>query len=180
LNWIDILIALIILLPAYFGFRKGFLRKLLGIAGIAAGFILAVKFYPTAASLLAVFVKENQTFVNVLGFLVIIGILYGLFVWLARYIANINSGTSLIDRILGTVTGFIQGLLLASVLLYNLAIADIPQQKTRETSMLYSTVYKVAPRMFDKIIEYFPGLHDMYTEYLTPKDKPIQNQPQNK
>jgi membrane protein required for colicin V production len=168
MNWIDILIAAIVTLPAYFGFRKGFLRKLLGIAGIILGFILAIKFYPAVSSVLSAVIKENTTFVNVLSFLLIIGILYGASIWLARFIANSNSGTSLIDKILGTITGFIQGLILASVLLYNLAIADIPSQKTRETSMLYSTVYKVAPAIFDKVLEYFPGLWELYHEYITP------------
>jgi membrane protein required for colicin V production len=174
LNWLDILIAILVTLPTYFGFRKGFLRKLLGIAGIILGFILAIKFYPYISPLLATFIKENPTFVNVLSFLIIIGILYGASIWLARFIANINSGTSLVDKVLGTIVGFIQGLIVASVLLYNLSLADLPAQSTRENSMLYSTVYKIAPAIFDKIIEYFPGLQDTYNEYLNPK--PVQKQ----
>jgi membrane protein required for colicin V production len=174
MNWIDILIALIIALPAYFGFRKGFLRKLLGIAGIIIGFILAIKFYDTAAKLLSVFIKENQTLVNVLGFLLIIGILYAASIWLSKYIANINSGTSIVDKILGTITGFIQGVIVSSVLLYNLALAGIPSAQTRETSLLYSNVYKVAPMLFDKVIELFPGLQELYNEYKLP---PKQQEP---
>ena len=65
MNWIDIVIALIVTLPAYFGFRKGFLRKLLGIAGIILGFILAIKFYPAVSSVLSAIIKENTTFIHV-------------------------------------------------------------------------------------------------------------------
>lgn len=176
MNWLDILIALIVTLPAYFGFRKGFLRKLLGIAGIIAGFILAVKFYDTAANVLSVIIKENQTFVNVIGFLVIIGIVYGASIWLSRFIANINSGTGIIDKILGTITGFLQGLIVASVLLYNLSLADLPAKQTRETSLLYSTVYKIAPVLFDKVIELFPGLQELYNEYKSPPKQQEQKQ----
>lgn len=155
-------------LPTYLGFRKGFLRKLLGIAGIIIGFILAIKFYSSISPLLGTFIKGNPVFVNVLSFLLIIGILYGAAVWLARFIANMNSGTGLIDKILGTITGFIQGLIISSVLLFNLALADMPSQQTRDSSMLYKTVYKIAPALFDKIIEYFPGLQELYKEYLSP------------
>lgn len=169
MNWLDILIAIVVTLPTYFGFRKGFLRKLLGIAGIILGFILAIKFYSSVSSLLSVVIKENPVFVNVLSFLLIIGILYGAAVWLARFIANMNSGTSLIDKILGTVTGFLQGLIITSVLLYNLALADLPSKSARESSLLYPTVYKIAPALFDKIIDYFPGLQELYREYLNPK-----------
>ncbi len=169
MNWIDILIVFLVTLPTWFGFRKGFLRKLLGIAGIIAGFILAIKFYDSISLILSKVIKENPVFVNVLSFLIIIGILYGASIWLARFIANMNSGTSLVDKILGTIVGFLQGLIVASVLLYNLSFADLPNKTTRDNSLLYGTIVKIAPAMFDRIIEYFPGLQDIYKEYKNPK-----------
>lgn len=168
MNWIDILIALLVTLPTFFGYRKGFLRKLLGIAGIIAGFILAIRFYEPVAGILSSVIKENPMFVKVLSFLLIIGVLYGASIWLARFIANMNSGTTLIDKILGTIVGFLQGLLVASVLLFNLSLADIPSKQTRESSMLYGTVYRIAPAAFDKVLELFPGLKQLYEEYKSP------------
>lgn len=176
MNWLDIVIVLLVTLPTFFGFRKGFLRKLLGIAGIILGFILAVKFYDTLTPLLAKIIKENPVFVNVLSFLIIIGIVYGASIWLARFIANMNSGTSIVDKILGTAVGFLQGLLVASVLLYNLSFANIPSASTRDSSLLYGTVTKIAPAVFDKILEYFPGLGDLYREYKTPVFKSNEQQ----
>lgn len=168
MNWLDIVIALIVTLPTYFGFRKGFLRKLLGIAGIIVGFVIAVKFYDSVSNILSSVIKENKTFVDVISFLLIIGVLYGASVWLARFIANTNSGTGVVDKVLGMITGFAQGLILASVLLYNLSLADMPSKQTRESSMLYSRVYNIAPALFDKVIELFPGLQDIYKEYKNP------------
>jgi len=174
MNWLDIVIVLLVTLPTFFGFRKGFLRKLLGIAGIILGFILAVKFYDTLTPLLSKVIKENPVFVNVLSFLIIIGLVYGASIWLARFIANMNSGTSIVDKILGTAVGFLQGLLVASVLLYNLSFANLPSTETRNSSLLYGTVTKIAPAVFDKILEYFPGLEDLYREYKTPVSKPTE------
>lgn len=168
MNWIDILIVLLVTLPTFFGYRKGFLRKLLGIAGIIAGFILAIRFYEPVAGVLSSVIKENPMFVKVLSFLLIIGVLYGASIWLARFIANMNSGTTLIDKILGTIVGFLQGLLVASVLLFNLSLADIPSKQTRDSSMLYGTVYRIAPAAFDKVLELFPGLKQLYEEYKSP------------
>ncbi len=176
MNWLDIVIVLLVTLPTFFGFRKGFLRKLLGIAGIILGFILAVKFYDTLTPLLTKAIKENPVFVNVLSFLIIIGIVYGASVWLARFIANMNSGTSLVDKILGTAVGFFQGLLVASVLLYNLSFANLPSAETRNSSLLYGTVTKIAPAMFDKILEFFPGLQDLYRDYKSPVFEPTEQQ----
>lgn len=171
MNWLDIFIVLLITIPTFFGFRKGFLRKLLGIAGIIAGFILAVNFYLQLSGFLGNFIKENTVFVKVLSFLLIIGLIYIAAIWVARYIANINSGTSLIDKILGTITGFLQGLLVTSVLLFNLSFADIPSVNSRQSSLLYPSVVKIAPAVFDKILAFFPGLKELYREYSVPDFK---------
>jgi membrane protein required for colicin V production len=166
MNWLDILIALIITIPAFFGFRKGFVRKLMGIAGIIVGFILAVKFYNPIASLLSNIITENSVFVSVLSFLIIIAIVYAASVWLARFIANLNSGVSMLDKIFGSITGFLQGLIIASVLCYNLSIADIPSKKTQDSSLFYNRVIHIAPIIFNKIISYFPGLKTIYNDYI--------------
>jgi uncharacterized membrane protein required for colicin V production len=79
-----------------------------------------------------------------------------------------NSGTTLIDKILGTAVGFIQGLIVASILLFNLSLADLPSQQTRQASLMYPTIVKIAPAIFDKVIDLFPGLKSMYDEYKDP------------
>src|ERR1041384_2877039 len=100
MNWLDLVIVLIITIPTFFGYRKGFLRKLLGIAGILFGFILALNFYTNVGEILGHIIKGNPAAVKILSFLLIIGIVFSLAVWLARFIAGINSGTTLIDKIL--------------------------------------------------------------------------------
>jgi uncharacterized membrane protein required for colicin V production len=141
MNWLDILIVLLVTLPAFFGYRKGFLRKLLGIAGIVLGFILAVKFYDSLTPVFSAVIKENRTFVNVISFLFIIGVVYGASIWLARFMSGINSGTSIIDKVLGTAVGFLQGVIVSSVLLYNLSIADIPAKQTRVRALQSIKLY---------------------------------------
>jgi len=165
MNWLDIVIALLIAIPAIIGYRRGFLRKVLGIAGIALGFILAVRFYDKAAGFLSAFIKESQLFLNVIGFLLIVAVLYGVSLWLARFFSSVNSGTSIVNKILGTAFGFLQGLIAVSVLLYNLTFINFPSAETRSSSTMYPYVYKVAPALFDKIIELFPGLQDAYKQY---------------
>lgn len=165
MNWLDLIIVLIITIPTFFGFRKGFLRKLLGIAGIILGFILAVRFYNPVSSFLHNILSGDLLVVQVISFLLIIGFVYGLSVWVARFIAGLNSGTSLMDKIAGTLFGFLQGLILASILLVNLSYVNLPDSEVRNSSILYGRVYKVAPAIFDKIISYSPSLAQIYQEY---------------
>jgi membrane protein required for colicin V production len=165
MNWLDIAIIIILLIPAYIGFRKGFVRKIFGIAGLAAGFVLAVKFYDSLSSILVKIIKENIIFVNVISFLIIVILVYGISIWIAGYMSDIGGGTSFFNKLFGTAFGFLQGLILASVLLYNFAFINFPSVESRNSSMLYPHVYKVAPVLFDKIIEVFPGLKDTYNHY---------------
>jgi uncharacterized membrane protein required for colicin V production len=165
LNWLDLIIVFIITVPTFFGFRKGFLRKFLGIAGIIVGFILAVRFYEPVSGFFNGFIDGNSLVVQVISFLLIIGLIHGLSVWLARFIASSHSGTSLLDKIAGTIFGFLQGLILASVLLVNLSFINLPAVKVRESSLLYNRVYNVAPAILEKVISYSPDLRQIYEEY---------------
>ncbi|HEY3250714.1 MAG TPA: CvpA family protein [Ignavibacteria bacterium] len=169
MNWLDIVIFFIVAVPAYFGFRKGFMRKLLGIIGIVAGFILAVRFYENAAKVLSAFIKESPLIVDVISFLFIVGVVYGISLWLARFMSDIGGGVNFLNKALGIIFGFFQGLIVASILLYNLAFINFPSPETRNSSILYHPVYKIAPAIFDKIIELFPGLKETYQQY---KGKP--------
>jgi membrane protein required for colicin V production len=178
LNWLDLLIVLLISLSAFFGYRKGFLRKVLGIAGIILGFILAIRFYKPITGMLSTMSGSNSSFISVIAFLLVIGIVFGLAVWVARFIAGMNSGTSLADKILGAITGFLQGLILASVLLVNMSFANEPEQKIRDNSLLYARVYPVAPALFDKILALSPELKSMYIDYKN-KLLPVNSNEQN-
>jgi len=165
MNWIDLVIILLIAISAFFGYRKGFLRKLLGIVGILFGFILALNFYLNIAEILGRLIKGNPVAVKILSFLLIIAIVFSLAVWLARFIAGINSGTTLIDKILGVILGILQGLIIASILVVNMTSMGIIDEGTRNSSLLYSKIYPIAPAVFDKILKAAPGLQNTYDDY---------------
>ncbi len=165
MNWLDLVIVLIVTIPTFFGYRKGFLRKLLGIVGILFGFILALNFYTNVADILGRLIKGNPAAVKIISFLLIIAIVFSLAVWLARFIASINSGTSLIDKILGVIVGFLQGLIIASILVVNLTSMGVIDENTKNSSLLYGRVYPIAPAIFDKVLKAAPGLQNTYDEY---------------
>jgi len=121
MNWLDITIIAVIALMSLIGFRRGFLRKILGLAGIVAGVLLAVKLYPVTAPLFISLFKVSNATAYILSFLLIVMIVYSISIWLARYASDIK-GISLINRIFGAVLGFIQGLILTSLFVNNLAI----------------------------------------------------------
>ncbi|MFI5145235.1 MAG: CvpA family protein [Ignavibacteria bacterium] len=172
MNWLDIVIAVIIALSAVLGFRKGFLRKVLGIMGIILGFVLAVRFYKPISEFAGGTIKSGASWIPVLSFLLVIGVVFSLAVWVARFIAGLNSGTAKIDKLLGLVFGFLQGLIISSVLAVNLSLINYPDTETRNSSRLYPLVYNVAPYLFEKVLNLSPNLKTLYDEYkniLKPK-----------
>ena len=165
MNWLDIVIVVIIALSAVLGFRKGFLRKVLGIAGIILGFVLAVRFYKPISEFAGGIIKSGSSWIPVLSFLLIIAFVFSLAVWVARFIAGLNSGTAKIDKVLGLIFGFIQGLIISSVLAVNLSLINYPDAEIRNSSRLYPMVYNVAPYLFEKVLNFSPDLKTLYDEY---------------
>lgn len=163
--WIDIAIILIVGLSVFLGYRKGFLRKILGFTGLIVGFIVAVQFYQPIGEFISRIFSSASVIIYLITFLSIIGIVFGLAVWLARYLSNINAGTTLIDKIAGIVIGFLQGLLITSILLVNLSYMDFPSEIDKKNSIFYKSVYNVAPALFNKILSYSPNLKALYEEY---------------
>lgn len=149
----------------FLGYRKGFLRKLLGIVGILLGFILAVRFYKPVGVFFSELIKTNLNATYVICFLLIIIIIFSVAVWIARFIAGLNSGTTMIDKFLGTAFGFLEGIIIASVLVVNMSYLNCPDNKIRESSVLYPKVYNIAPVIFDKVISFSPELNKIYEEY---------------
>jgi membrane protein required for colicin V production len=165
MNWLDLVIILIIALPTFFGFRKGFLRKLFGLLGLLAGFFLAVRFYLPFFDVLSKLIKTDPVMVKVISFLLILAVVYSVGVWLATFMSGMNSGTKKLDKLAGAITGFAQGVIISSILLVNLSYLNMPEQITRDTSYLYPKIYKIAPAIFDRIIEATPGIKTTYEEY---------------
>lgn len=165
MNWVDFTIVLLVTIPTFFGFRKGFLRKFLGIAGIIVGFILAVRFYEPLSSFLNRIFSGNLIVMNIISFLLIIACVYGFTVWLSKFISGMNSGTTMIDKTAGALFGFIQGIIISSVLLFNLSLIDFPEKKERDSSVFYKRIYGVAPAIFDKVISFSPELEAIYNKY---------------
>ena len=165
MNWLDVLIALIIFIPAFFGFINGFLRKLFGLAGIVAGFILAVKFFNPAGTFVIDKFHTSSTITLVIVFTVILCVVYFLFIYIAKYMANLHPAVNIVNKLLGVALGFLQGILISSILLFNLSYLNYPSLETRNTSILYGRLINIAPAFFDKVISFFPGSKSIYEEY---------------
>lgn len=167
MNRLDAVLALIIIIPAFFGFISGFLRKIFGLLGIAAGFILAVKFFNPIGNYLLERLHTPVVSTLVVVFAVIFFLVYGVSIFLAKYFAKLHPAGNFADRILGTITGALQGVLLSSILIFNMNYLNYPSQEVKSNSFLYWKLINIAPAFFDAVISVLPDSKNINEEYKT-------------
>lgn len=155
MNTLDIITAVIIILMAFLGFRRGFLVSVFSLISIVLGIFLATKFHSGIALVLHKFVKDEKT-LNVLSFLIIFFVIYSAGIFIAGKLSKLSSITKSIDRILGTALGVIKGMLVASLILIFIKSFSLVSDTEIRTSYLFPYVSNFAPDTFDAVSKILP------------------------
>lgn len=150
-NWLDILLAAVVLLAVVVGLVKGFIRELVGLIVIFVGIIVAARFYGPVASVVAKVIK-NPVAAKFVGFLLLFlavliagGILAGL-------IARMTKGSlGFANHLLGGAIGCLEGVLVAGAVVF--ALLAFPVNKSALMgSKLAPLVYQVTKT----VIQFIP------------------------
>lgn len=127
---LDIIIGIFLLAFVINGLRKGFIKSVLGLLGLIVIIILIVKI---GNPLKIILIKElgiNEILAVALSYILIIffiTIIIKLIGWILSQVMNIlNAGC--LDRILGMIFGFLNGVLIVAIILILLDIT--PMRKT--------------------------------------------------
>jgi membrane protein required for colicin V production len=151
MNWLDILLAIILLLSMLGGLRKGFSREIIGLAAALIGLLLAAQFYRMAGQSLKQYIPQ-ESLSSVAGFLIIFfGVLIAgsILSSIVRKILQ-SAGLSTIDRLLGAGYGLLRGSLLAMAIIVGLSTFTSTQAVVHSRMAPYlieasGLVAKVAP-----------------------------------
>jgi membrane protein required for colicin V production len=140
-NWLDWILAAIIVVSVVTAIRKGFVHELISLASVVVGLVVAAIGYPRAALWFEDLTKSHEIALG-LGFLVLflgtllVGAIVGM---LARKLIE-TAGIQWFDRFLGGVFGLLRGVLVDAVLLMALvAFAIKPQAVDRSALAPYVT-----------------------------------------
>lgn len=135
-NFVDILLALVILSSVWLGWRRGFILGLLDLVRWSGSLLLALRFYQTVARFLGPLVEWNEVWDKPVAFLLTAGAaglvihLLG-FALLRRLPPDVHERT--LNRALGLWTGFASGLIFAAILATLLLAVPLPE-RLRESS----------------------------------------------
>jgi membrane protein required for colicin V production len=121
-NWIDLILVLVLALFGLRGFFRGFFREVLSLAGLIAGFILAVSFLQPVATYAAELWKVPPLILKGMVFIIIFFLVYfsfNLAGWLLHRSENILFLKTL-NRAGGIAMGLGKGAAIAALLSYYL------------------------------------------------------------
>jgi len=143
-NWLDILLAVILIWSVIQGFWHGFSRLAISLASTVAGLICGLWFYGIPASFLLDYLK-SEALCHFLGFVIVfllVRIAGALIAWLVSKIVKF-AGLSWLDRLLGGAFGVLRAALVGIAIL--LALTAFPFQPL-EKSVAQS---RVAPYLLE-------------------------------
>jgi membrane protein required for colicin V production len=140
-NWLDWILAAIIVVSVVTAIKKGFVQELISLASVVVGLVVAAIGYPRAALWFEDLTKSHEIALG-LGFLVLflgtllVGAIVGI---LARKLIE-TAGIQWFDRFLGGIFGLVRGVLVDAILLMALvAFAIKPQSVDRSALAPYVT-----------------------------------------
>ncbi|HEX5483601.1 MAG TPA: CvpA family protein [Terriglobia bacterium] len=117
-NWVDWVLAIIIVLSIVPAVRKGFVRELISLAAVVIGLVLAALEYPRAAGWYEDLTKSHEIALAA-GFLTLfVAVLVaGAVISAAAHLLVRTAGVEWFDRFLGGIFGFIRGVIIDAILL---------------------------------------------------------------
>jgi membrane protein required for colicin V production len=157
-NWIDVIIAVIILFAVINGIRTGLIRSLFSIAGLIIGLMAAKAYYVQLGTLLPVGTWLPMVAADTFSFLAIFIIAAALFHYLGSYISGslLSCSFKNTDCFLGSFAGLLIGIVLVGALLIMLTAFPLldafPEQV--EESYLAQPIVENVYLAYDAMTDY--------------------------
>lgn len=156
LSAMDITIIILTILMSFKGIVNGFLKELFGFVGLIGGVFLASRFSEDMARYVETSMEQHigsPAFVKLIGFVLILAIIWGISVFVSNIIISITSANhSFLDRLFGSIAAGVKYFfifsMIASVLFRSNLIKD-NMAKTVHDSKLYPVLDKLGSALIN-------------------------------
>lgn len=140
---LDLLVVTPIIITLLLGFRDGTVRKLVSVLMAVLSMNLAKIYMGDVGKVLMERFEIESADAPTLGFLTVFFALMLMQSLLYRLLARNYKIGGMVDRILGSVVGFVQGVVVVAAVAYALQLQGFPSQKTVRDARLYTPVANV-------------------------------------
>jgi membrane protein required for colicin V production len=152
MNWVDIVVALILLLFFIAGIRKGLIREVSGLVSIIAAFILGITGAPIWSDIMVDRLKIPPSVATLVAFILIFILVFILVRALGNLLFKVVRATPLdaLDRLGGGFIGTVKGALIISLVLVFLGLFTLPEVFYEEMNDSWSAapLRAVAPSLY--------------------------------
>lgn len=169
---LDGIIIVILTLFAWKGFRNGLVKEVFRIVGLVLAVFLAFQYAEFAASVIDPLLDVPAEVIPYIGFAVLFCVAFfgtQMAVYLLDRLIQLLM-LSIPNRIFGLLFGLLKSSLLISIVLIFLSGFGVPNNNTRNSSLLYKPVLIVAPASYDIVARVLPGVKpykDSVERYLS-------------
>lgn len=174
MNWLDLIILGILAIFTYRGFKRGFVTRILGLAGVVLGIWLGIKHNFEVAKFLNNLGVSAEIAPYIAMFLIFLASILTA-TYLAKLIKRTSIFFNLTDNIVGATLGLTEGLLIIGTIFIFLNSINIPPEKVRSSSKLYNPVTKATVSIYDFIEKNF-GSNVKFKEQIQKTIETIKNE----
>lgn len=156
---LDWFILLILVGGIIRGYMVGAMRQVGSVLGIVAGLLFSVEFMDSVGALIVSSFGVSDALAPLLGFTVLFLGVYLLFVALSRLVEQLfdTLSLSIVNQALGGAVGAVKAALLLSLLFLVLGGIELPEQETRNDSILYHPVAGLLPQTIEAVEDWVPA-----------------------
>ena len=152
------------------GFKDGFIRKLVGIAGFIVAIVAAVFFAGKTGLLIETLFGIEYYLAEIIGGLIIFFSIIVIFMFLKRVVHPFDKVNNLINQIVGGIVGSVQVLYFLSAIFIIVNIFELPDKQTRQESLFYTPTHQVIPLTIQYLSNYTPQPRQLIEDYINEKD----------
>jgi len=165
MNWVDIVVALVLLFFVIAGARKGFIREITGLMGIMAAFLVGITGAPIWSDILIDRLKFPPSLATLVAFILIFILVFILIRALGNLLFKMVRATPLdvLDRLGGSFIGVLKGALIISLILIFLGLFTLPGTVYQELNDSWSAtpLRTVAPSLYRFVKEAVPQMRSL-------------------
>lgn len=171
MNILDIIIVVFIAIGFVLGFKDGFVRKIIGLAGFMLAAFLAIKLAAGFGRTIESVFKIEFYLAEIIGGMVIFLIIILLTSIVKRLVHPFDKVNNTLNQLVGGVAGMFQVLFFLSALFLLLNVFNQPSEKLTSKSYLHGKVLNLIPSVINYVKNYTPETKKIIKDYINDKDK---------
>lgn len=167
MNYLDIIIAIVLIIFAIDGMKNGIIREAFSLAAFLGGIYGAMKLSDLVGDWLGNIIEVSPEWMSVISFIVVFIALALIINMIGNLLANLIDSLNLgfVDKIGGIIFGIAKGFLLVGVIILLLnffGVKDVLKKETCENSKLYKSSEKLATWIYENKDGWIEKLDDEY------------------